>query len=101
MVQTGIGIASELHRTAVLLGIGTAGIRTVGARTAGIAKITGIGTAKTAGIGTAGIGNTEIGTARIGTTGTAIEKSWNRQCLIHYLIDEPDRIQTNNPVFMI
>ena len=41
--QTGIGTASEPHRTAVPLGIGTAG-------TAGIAKIAGIKTTGTAGI---------------------------------------------------
>ena len=52
--QTGIGTASELHRTTVLFGTGTAGTA---------------GTTKTAGIGTTGI------------DGTAIEKSWNRPCL--------------------
>ena len=43
----------------------TAGIRTAGIGTAGIAKTADIGTAGTA-----------------GKAGTAIEKSWNRPCLV-------------------
>ena len=61
----------------MLFGIGTTG-------TAGIAKTAGIrtaGTAGIAGIGTAGTVKTAKN-AEIGTAGSAIEKSWNRPCLL-------------------
>ena len=59
--QTGIGTASEPHRTLVLFGTGNAG-------TAGITKKAGIGTAGTAKtVGTLRIAET----AGIGTAGTA------------------------------
>ena len=75
--QTGIGTASEPHRTAVLFGFGTAG-------TAGIAKKAGIGTTGTAGTaGIAGIGTAVTAkTAGIRTAGTASEKSWNCPCFV-------------------
>ena len=73
--QTGIGTASELHRTAVLFGTGTAGIaKTAGIRTTSEPHRTAV----LFGTGTAGIAKT----AGVGTAGTAIEKSWNRPCLL-------------------